>query len=127
MMAEIAKAKTPAALYVSRYGRAGRSFLWDELAAAAWLDPSVITKEVVYFMDMDLDRGYGYGDTLIWNERVKPALDLQPVHTQMEVDMAKFGRQFVQLMSAPTPNAKDPLILKLPPPPPAPPRPAPSQ
>ncbi len=124
MLAEISKSKNPAAIYLSRFARAGRSYLWDELAAAAWLDPSVIKKEVVYFMDMDLSRDYGYGDTLIWTERVKPALEVQPVHTQMEVDMDKFGKQFVALMSAPTPKAKDPLIFKVPPPPPAPPRPA---
>jgi len=117
MLAEIAKAQTPVAQYLARYARAGRSYLWDELSAAAWLDPSVITKETVYFMDMDLDRGYGYGDTLIWTERIKPAYDIQPVHTQMEVNMEKFGRQFVQLMTAPTPNAKNPLMLKEPPPP----------
>ena len=112
MLAEIAKSQTPVAQYLAKYGRAGRAPMWDELSAAAWLDPSLITKEVVYFMDMDLDRGYGYGDTLIWNERVKPALDLQQVHTQLNVDMEKFGRMFVQLMTSPTPNAKNPLMPK---------------
>ena len=112
MLAEISKAQTPAAQYLAKYARAGRSVMWDELSAAAWLDPSVITKEQIYFMDMDLDRGYGYGDTLIWNERIKPALDLQQVHTQLSVDMEKFGKMFVQLMTAPTPNAKNPLIFK---------------
>ncbi len=119
MLADIAKVQTPVAQYVARYARAGRSYLWDELSAAAWLQPDLITKEVPYYMDMNLDRGSGYGDTLIWNDRVKPALDVQLVHTQMEVDMDKFGRMFVQLMTAPTPNAKNPLMLKEPPPKPA--------
>jgi hypothetical protein len=116
MLADIAKAQTPVAQYLARYARAGRSYLWDELAAAAWLDPSLITKEVLYYMDMNLDRGSGYGDLLIWNDRVKPAVEVQQVHTQMEVDMEKFGRMFVQLMTAPTPNAKNPLMLSQPPP-----------
>ncbi len=93
--------------------------MWDELSAAAWLEPTLITKEVPYYMDINLDRGAGYGDMLIWNDRVKPALDVQLVHTQMEVDMEKFGRMFVQLMTAPTPNARNPLMLKEPPPKPA--------
>ncbi len=114
MLDEITKSNNPVARYLAKYSRPGRGPLWDELAAAAWIDPSLITKEVLYYMDMDLDRGYGYGDNLIWNDRVKPALDLQQVHTQMNVDNEKFSRFFVQLMSAPTPNAKNPLILNEP-------------
>jgi inosine-uridine nucleoside N-ribohydrolase len=114
MLAEIVKSDSPTARYLAKYSRPGRGPLWDELAAAAWLDPSLITKEVLYYMDMDLDRGYGYGDILIWNDRVKPVLDLQQVHTQMNVDNERFSRFLVQLMSAPTPNAKNPLILKEP-------------
>jgi len=105
MLAEIAKAQTPVAHYLAKYARAERSYLWDELAAAAWLDPSLITKEEVLYMDVSLDHGANYGDTRVWAEREKPALDVQRVHAQMEVDMPKFGRMFVGLMTAPTPNA----------------------
>ena len=63
------------------------------------------------YMDMNLDRGSGYGDTLIWSDRVKPALDVQLVHAQMDVDVKQFERFFVKLMTAPTPNAKNPLML----------------
>src|SRR5260370_40812975 len=68
-------------------------------------------------MDVSLDRGAGYGDTLIWSDRVKPALDVQLVHAQMNVNMPKFAETFVKLMTAPTPGAHDPLMLKEPPPP----------
>ena len=67
-------------------------------------------------MDVSLDRGAGYGDTLIWSDRVKPALDVQLVHAQMDVNMPKFAEMFVKLMTAPTPGAHDPLMLKEPPP-----------
>jgi inosine-uridine nucleoside N-ribohydrolase len=43
MIDEIAKAGTPAANYIAKW--ADEEFLWDELAAAAWLDPSIITKQ----------------------------------------------------------------------------------
>ena len=108
MFDEIAKAQTPAAQYVARYSKPARSYLWDELAAAAWLDPSLITAERQLYMDVNLDRGAGYGDTLTWPERIKPAMDAQPVHAQMDVDMAKFGKMFVHLMTAPTPHARNP-------------------
>jgi purine nucleosidase len=112
MLAEISKIQTPVAQYLAKYARAGRSYLWDELAAAAWLDPSLIKKETIrtVYMDINLDRGAGYGDVLIWSDRVKPALDLQLVQAQMDVDAKKFEQFFVKLMTAPTPNAKNPLM-----------------
>jgi purine nucleosidase len=114
MLAEIAKVQTPVAQYLAKYARAGRSYLWDELAAAAWLEPTLIKKETIrqVYMDINLDRGAGYGDVLVWSDRVKPALDLQLVHAQMDVDVKKFEQFFVKLMTAPTPNAKNPLMLK---------------
>jgi len=103
MFDQIAKSQAPAAQYVARYSHAERSYLWDELAAAAWLDPSLITGELQLYMDMNLDRGAGYGDTLTWSDRIKPPLDLQKVHVQMDVDMPKFAKMFVELMTSPTP------------------------
>lgn len=110
MFDRISAARTPPAQYIARYSRPGRSYLWDELAAAAWLDPSLISAERQVYMDVNLDRGAGYGDTLTWSDRIKPALDLQVVHAQMDVDMPKFARFFVELMTAPTPNARNPLM-----------------
>jgi inosine-uridine nucleoside N-ribohydrolase len=108
MFDEIGKSSSPAARYIAKFSTPARSYLWDELAAAAWLDPSLITGERQVYMDIDLDRGAGYGDTLTWSERTKPALDLQLVHAQMDVDMPKFGAMFVRLMTAPTPNSRNP-------------------
>ena len=50
---------SPAAGYVGAYARlhGEYNYLWDELAAAAWLDPSLITKKETRLMDVDLDRG----------------------------------------------------------------------
>jgi len=106
MFDQIAKAQTPAAQYVARYSHPMRSYLWDELAAAAWIDPTLITSERQLYMDINLDRGAGYGDTLTWSGRTKPPLDLQLVHVQMDVNMAKFGQMFVESMTRPTPGAK---------------------
>jgi inosine-uridine nucleoside N-ribohydrolase len=114
MMDEIAKAQTPVAQYLARYSHVGRSYLWDELAAAAWLDPTLITGERQVYMNVDLDRGYSYGDTLVWSERVKPEGDVQLVRAQMDVNMPKFAKLFVDLMTGPTPNAKNPLMLTQP-------------
>jgi inosine-uridine nucleoside N-ribohydrolase len=106
MFDQIARAQTPAARYVAKYSQANRSYLWDELAAAAWIDPTLITGKRQLYMDVNLDRGAGYGDTLTWSDRIKPALDLPLVEVQMDVDMARFGKMFVELMTGATPGAK---------------------
>jgi purine nucleosidase len=106
MFDQIAKSPAPAAQYIAKYSKPERSYLWDELASAAWLDPTLITGERKLYMDINLDRGAGYGDTLTWSERDKPPLDLQLVHVQMDVNMPKFGKMFVDLMTVPTPGAR---------------------
>src|SRR5262249_9008882 len=59
----IKASNTPSAQYIGKYSRLHGEFnyLWDELAALAWLDPSLITKTETRFMDVNLDRGAGYG------------------------------------------------------------------
>jgi len=101
MVAEIAKSQNPAARYIAAWSQ-DRYYLWDELAACAWLDPSIITKEKQVFMDVDLSHGPSYGDTLTWTGAMRPATDVQKVHAQLDLDLAKFTREFISLMTAPT-------------------------
>jgi purine nucleosidase len=97
---------SPAARYVGKYARlrGNYNYLWDELAAAAWLDPTLITKKESLFMDVDLDRGASYGNTLIWADRDKPKIEVQPVEVQDDLDLGKFYKLFVDLLTAPTPR-----------------------
>ncbi len=99
-------ADTPAARYIGKYARlrGNYNYLWDELAAAAWLDASLITKKQTLFMDVDLDRGAGYGNTLSWTERDKPEIEMQPVEVQDDLDLEKFYKMFTDLLTAPTPR-----------------------
>lgn len=107
IIGEIGKAGTPVAQYVAKYTRVGvRSYMWDELAAAAWLDPSIITREQTLYVDCDLDRGAGYGNTLTWVPGSNPGLGEQLVHVQLDLDAAKLYRLFIQLMTSPTPGAQ---------------------
>jgi inosine-uridine nucleoside N-ribohydrolase len=107
MIKQIDDSGTALAHYVARFAQLapGADIMWDELAAAAWIDPSVITKWETRYMSVDLDRGAGYGDTLTWIERDKPKITAQPVEIQVDLDAGRFYRMFVSLMSAPTPGA----------------------
>jgi len=93
---------SPAARYVGKYSRlyGEYNYLWDELTAAAWLDPSLITKKETRLMDVDLDRGAGYGDTLTWTDRDKSKPEVRPVEIQMDLDTGKFYKMFVDLLMA---------------------------
>jgi inosine-uridine nucleoside N-ribohydrolase len=97
---------SPAARYVAKYSRlyGEYNYLWDELTAAAWLDPSLITKAETRLMDVDLDRGAGYGDILTWTERDKPRIEVRPVEIQVDLDVEKFYKMFVDLLTAATPK-----------------------
>jgi inosine-uridine nucleoside N-ribohydrolase len=98
MLDAISKSNTPAARYIAAWSQ-DRNYMWDELAACAWVDPSLITKEKQLYMDVDLSHGPSYGDTLTWAEGVKPATGVRLVHAQMDLDLPKFQKMFVDLMT----------------------------
>ena len=99
MIEQIAKAGTPAAKYIEQW--ADEEYLWDELAAAAWLDPSIITKEETLYMDMDISHTAGYGNTLVWEPGNQPGLGEPLVHVQDELDVEKFNKMVIDLLSRP--------------------------
>src|SRR4029077_10711838 len=98
--------KTPAAGYVAAYARlfGNYNYLWDELAALAWLDPTLITEKNMRYLDIDLNRGAGYGNTLSWTEQDKPKIVGPPAEIQVDLDKEKFYKMFVDLLTAPTPK-----------------------
>lgn len=102
MFDAISRSTSPAAQYISKFARE-RYYMWDELTACAWLDPSVITKTRDLYMDVDIGHGPSYGHTLTWAEKLKPATAVRLVHAQVDVDLPKFRKMFVDLMTAPTP------------------------
>ena len=101
----LAGSKAPAAAYAVRYakhGNAAANYLWDELAACAWLDPGLITKEETVYMDVNTDHGAVYGDTMTWQK--KPPLPAGLVHAQMSVDLPRLQQMLVKLLTSPAPK-----------------------
>jgi purine nucleosidase len=96
MIKRIEASGTPLAHYLARFFQPGdgNNYMWDELAAAAWIDPSLITKKETRWMGVDVSHGPGYGNTLTWTEKT----GRQPVEIQMDLDAEKFYRMFVSLM-----------------------------
>jgi inosine-uridine nucleoside N-ribohydrolase len=106
LIEQIRKSPTPAAQYVAKYASA--NFLWDELAAVAWLDPSIITKSKRLYMDVNTNHGAGYGNTLVWGPGNQPGAGEILVEVQDDLDRAKFYKEYVELLTRPTPGARNP-------------------
>lgn len=106
MIAEIGRANTPAAQYIAKYG--DEEYMWDELAAMAWLDPSIITRTEKLYLDVSTDHGPTYGDTLAWLPGNQPAAvsSLKPITVNTDLDATKFYQDFINLMSRESPRGK---------------------
>ena len=98
MLDAIAKSQAPAARYIAEWSQR-RTSMWDELEACAWIDPSIITKEKEVYMDVDLSHGPSYGDTLAWPEPMEPTTGVRLVHAQIDLDLPRFQKDFVNLMT----------------------------
>ncbi len=102
MFADWARLNSPAAKYLTKYTtRPLSSYMWDELAAAAWLDPGIVLRERVVYMDVNTVHGPNYGDTLIWSEKDKPVITLRQVHAQLDVDFKRMQHDLTELLSKP--------------------------
>lgn len=114
MVAQISKSSNPAAKYIARYSHPDNGpsgYLWDELAAATWLDPSITRKERYQYIDVNTMQGPNYGDVLLYEENDKPAITLQRAHLQIDVDADKLSEELIELFKASTPNSHDPVPL----------------
>ena len=102
-----------AAKYLVKYTRLGSvtGYAWDELAAATWLDPAITVHERYVYMDVDVNHGPAYGDVLLYSDSDKPALTLQKVHAQIDVDAPRLEKDLTELFTSPTPKARDAAAL----------------
>lgn len=100
--AAIEKADTPVARYLAKYEV--DSYMWDELSAAALIDPSIITGEKQLYVDIDIDHGPNYGNTLFW----APDSELPPYErlatVQFDVNAQKLYDLYIKLMTEPAPK-----------------------
>jgi purine nucleosidase len=98
---EVAGGKAPFDAYLGEFGQAFP--MWDELAVAAWLDPSIITNSKTLMVDVDTSFGPSYGDTLSWAPNEAPGLGEQPVQVVFAVNVPRFERMALDLLMAPSP------------------------
>jgi inosine-uridine nucleoside N-ribohydrolase len=93
LTARATAADTPVARYLAKYAEPYP--MWDEVAVASWLEPSLITKSEVLAVDVDTDHGAGYGNTLGWPVDGAPGLGERSVEVVLDIDVPRFEQWVV--------------------------------
>jgi inosine-uridine nucleoside N-ribohydrolase len=99
IQAAIAKVDTPVTQYLGKYSLPG--YMWDEIASAALIDPSIITGQKQLYMDIEIDHGASYGKTLFWDSTAKVPPYLRLANVQFDIDAEKFYKLYIDLMTRP--------------------------
>ncbi|GGD70793.1 nucleoside hydrolase [Croceicoccus mobilis] len=98
LIARMAKVATPeVAEFIS--GMETGFPMWDEIAAAYVLDPSLETEGDDLYVDYNTQFGPGYGDTLSWREHYQPGLGEQKAHVVRAIDAQKLEAMMVEAMA----------------------------
>lgn len=98
LKAGIAASGTPVARYFGAYAKVGQP-LWDEMTAAVAVDRSLVTRELIARMDVDLMPGANYGAAQIWKDEFAPHAGEQTVHIVEAIDADRFVATFAQQAS----------------------------
>lgn len=73
--------------------------LWDEIAAAVLIDPTIVTEQEELYVDYDTQFGAAYGDTLSWRENYQPGLGEQKATVIRAIDPAGLDTLIVRLLA----------------------------
>jgi purine nucleosidase len=102
MRQRIAQGKAPFAAYIGTFGASYP--MWDELAVATWLDPSIVTTSKQLLVDVDTSFTAGYGDTLSWSIGEGPGLGERPVQVVLDIDLTRFEALTMDLLTRRVPK-----------------------
>ena len=105
--AAIAKADTPLARYLTRFSRPG--LMWDEVSVAALIDASIIVEQKELFVNIDINHGASYGQTIFLEKETRTPAGEQAVRkmpswwklatVQFDLDVKKFLQLYINLMT----------------------------
>ena len=106
MIKQVSLGKAPFAAYIGEFGQSYP--MWDELAVATWLDPSIVTHSAQLLIDADTSFTAGYGNTLSWSIGEGPGLGEGPVTVVLDIDRAKFEALALHLLARAPPRRQAP-------------------
>lgn len=102
-----------AAQFITTYmpvGQGTGGYMWDEISVLAFLDPGIITRQQELYVNVDIDHGASYGQTIFVETVVPgppgetPRARTMPswwrvATVQWDLDLPRFYDRFVQLMT----------------------------
>ncbi|CAB4242754.1 Inosine-uridine nucleoside N-ribohydrolase [Methylacidimicrobium sp. AP8] len=98
LLSAVSEGNSAVGRYLNQYAWIGLP-MWDEVAVAGWLDPSLILQKETLFLDVDVSHGPGYGNTLTWKPGSEPGLGQQRVEVIRQIDPKRFYRFFRERIS----------------------------
>jgi purine nucleosidase len=99
LQSQITSVDTPVTRYLAKYSLVG--YMWDEIAGIAIIEPSIITGQRQFYMDIETDHGAGYGRTIFWDPASKVPPYLHLANVQFDIDAEKFYKIYIDLMTRP--------------------------
>jgi purine nucleosidase len=75
--------------------------MWDETAAAVWLDPSIIKADITRSVDVDTSFTAGYGDMMSWPVGKGPGMGERPVQIVSRIDVPRLEHLVLDLLTEP--------------------------
>jgi inosine-uridine nucleoside N-ribohydrolase len=73
--------------------------LWDEIAAAVWIDPTLVRSSETLFVDYNSQFGPSYGDTLSWRPGYEPGLGERRATVVRTIDPERLEALMIKLVS----------------------------
>jgi inosine-uridine nucleoside N-ribohydrolase len=99
IQSRISKIDTPLTRYLKKFSEP--SYMWDEVAVAAFLDPSIITDQKELYVNIDIDHGAGYGQTIFVEKGTSVPSWWKLATVQFDLNTEKFYQLYVHLMTLP--------------------------
>ena len=72
--------------------------MWDEVSVAGLLDPTIITEQREMYIDLDIDHGINYGNTVAWELRQGERHGSRTMWVQFDLDLERFYDLYAELM-----------------------------
>ena len=111
LVARIAESPNGVAQYIKEFNAGSRVpapevetdwvpwiFMWDEVSVASLLDPTIITEQREMYIDLDIDHGINYGNTVAWELRQGERHGSRTMWVQFDLDLERFYDLYAELM-----------------------------
>ncbi len=72
--------------------------MYDQIAILALLEPGTVRRSEEMFLDVEVDHGAFYGQTIHWDSERRPPEGVRKAKVLLDLDTDRFMKVFVDLM-----------------------------